>query len=100
MDYVQYALQGQIKKAAEESFDCVQCGLCAIRCPAEIPQYHVGMLARRLHGKYNMKAPENLEHRVKEIEDGVDWIQFRKEITDLFLGVGADFYLKKSLIDI
>ena len=71
MDYVQYSLQGQIDKAAEESFDCVQCGLCAIRCPAEIPQYHVGMLARRLHGKYNMSTPDSLLERVEEIENGV-----------------------------
>ncbi len=70
MDYVQYCLQGQFDKAAVVSFDCVQCGLCAIRCPAEIPQYHLATLARRLHGKYNMKAPETLEKRVKEIEDG------------------------------
>jgi len=71
MDYVQYSLQGQIDKAAALSFDCVQCGLCAIRCPAEIPQYHVATLVRRLHGKNNMKAPETLEKRVREIEDGV-----------------------------
>ncbi len=70
MDYVQYSLQGQIKKAAEESFDCVQCGLCTIRCPAEIPQYHVATLVRRLHGKYEMKSPDTLEARVEEIEAG------------------------------
>jgi len=70
MDFVQYSLQGQIDKAAEVSFDCVQCGLCAIRCPAEIPQYHVGMLARKLHGKYNTNTPETLLERVEEIENG------------------------------
>ncbi|MHA1115770.1 MAG: 4Fe-4S dicluster domain-containing protein [Candidatus Heimdallarchaeum aukensis] len=70
MDYVQYSLQGQIEKAAELAFDCIQCGLCAIRCPAEIPQYHVATLARRLHGKYHMIAPDTLEQRVKEIEEG------------------------------
>ncbi len=70
MDYVQYALQGQISKAADESFDCVQCGLCTIRCPAEIPQYHVATLVRRLHGRYTMISPETLEARVEEIEAG------------------------------
>lgn len=70
MDYVQYSLQGQIGKAAQESFDCVQCGLCTIRCPAEIPQYHVATLVRRLHGKYDMKSPATLEARVEEIEAG------------------------------
>lgn len=71
MDYVQYALQGQIKKVAETSFDCVSCGLCVIRCPAEIPQHHVAQLARRLYGKYLQHSPESLYERVKEIEDGV-----------------------------
>ncbi len=70
MDYIQFSLQGQIDKAAEESFDCVSCGLCAIRCPAEIPQYHVAELARRLYGKYLMIAPSYLDERIKEIIDG------------------------------
>ena len=70
MDYIQHSLQGQIERAAEGSFDCVSCGLCAIRCPAEIPQYHVAQLVRRLHGKYLMKTPAYLGERIKEIEDG------------------------------
>ena len=70
MDYIQHSLQGQIEKAAEGSFDCVSCGLCAIRCPAEIPQYHVAQLVRRLHGKYLMKTPSYLNERIKEIENG------------------------------
>ncbi len=36
----------------------------------------------------------------KDIEDAVDWRKFRKEITDLFQEIGADFYLKKSLTDL
>ncbi|MCK4845882.1 MAG: 4Fe-4S dicluster domain-containing protein, partial [Candidatus Heimdallarchaeota archaeon] len=78
MDYVQYALQGQIEKAAETSFDCVSCGLCSIRCPAEIPQYHVAQLARRLYGKYIQITPDTLNERVKEIEDGVYEEGFKK----------------------
>lgn len=70
MDYIQYALQGEIEKCAIESFDCIQCGLCAIRCPAEIPQYHVAQLARRLYGRHIMKTPEYLDKRIKEIEEG------------------------------
>ncbi len=70
MDYIQDCLHGKIAKAAEESFDCVSCGLCTIRCPAEIPQYHVAMLARRLHGKYNLGMPLYLIKRVDEIEAG------------------------------
>ena len=36
----------------------------------------------------------------KDIEDAVDWIRFRKEISDLFNDIGADFYLKNSLTDL
>jgi len=70
MDYIQAALRGDIKKVAELSFDCIQCGLCAIRCPAEIAHYHVGQLARRIYGKYMMPKAKHLEERVKEIEAG------------------------------
>ena len=70
MDYIQAALRGDIKRTAELSFDCIQCGLCAIRCPAEIAHYHVGQLARRIYGKYMMPKARHLEERVREIEAG------------------------------
>ena len=35
------------EKVADMSFDCIMCGLCASRCPAEIVQYNVALLARR-----------------------------------------------------
>jgi len=70
MDYIQFALQGQIERSADESFDCVSCGLCVIRCPAEIPQYHVAQLVRRLYGKYLMKTPNYLDKRIDEIKEG------------------------------
>ncbi|MCE7739235.1 MAG: 4Fe-4S ferredoxin [Candidatus Heimdallarchaeota archaeon] len=98
MDYVQYCLQGQIDKAAELSFDCVQCGLCAIRCPAEIPQYHVGMLARRLHGKYNMSTPETLIERVEEIENGVFEEGF-KELKSLSKDDLKKRYIERDFVD-
>ncbi len=71
MDYIQAALRGDIAKAAELSFDCIQCGLCAMRCPAEIVHYHVGQLARRLYGAYLAPRAEHLAKRVQEIEQGV-----------------------------
>ena len=70
MYYVQAAIRGDIAKVAELSFDCIQCGICALRCPAEIVQYHVGQLARRLYGKFIQKRSQNLERRLKEIEEG------------------------------
>ncbi|MHA1245009.1 MAG: 4Fe-4S dicluster domain-containing protein, partial [Candidatus Heimdallarchaeota archaeon] len=70
MDYVQAALRGDIAKAAEISFDCIMCGLCATRCPAEISQFNVGILARRLYGRYLAPQYEQLAKRVTEVEKG------------------------------
>lgn len=69
MDFIQAALRGDIKKAAELSFDCLQCGLCAARCPADIVHYHVAQLARRLYGKYVAPRSHQLEERVQEVEE-------------------------------
>ncbi len=69
MDYIQAALKNDVKKAATLSFDCIQCGMCTIRCPAEIAHYHVGQLARRLHGKF-IKKSKQLNKRVNEVNKG------------------------------
>ena len=34
MQYIAYAQRGEYEKCAEESFDCVMCGVCSARCPA------------------------------------------------------------------
>lgn len=78
MDYVQAALKNDIEKAAKLSFDCIQCGLCAIRCPAEIPQYHVGQLARRVYGKF-VKKSNQLNKRLNELNKG----KFNSELDEL-----------------
>ena len=68
MDYVQAAMRGDIEKVMDLSFDCVSCGLCAIRCPAEITQFNVGILARRLYGKYLSVKSQHLVDRLGEVE--------------------------------
>jgi Na+-translocating ferredoxin:NAD+ oxidoreductase RnfC subunit len=70
MDYIQAALRGDIERAAHLSFDCIMCGLCAARCPAEIVHYNVGILARRLYGKYLTKRSKWLDERVQECKTG------------------------------
>lgn len=70
MDYVSAMKRGDIKAAAEISFDCIQCGLCASRCMAEMPQYHIGQLARRLAGAYLTPRAEHLATMVANIEAG------------------------------
>jgi len=68
MDYIQAAVRGDIEKVMDLSFDCICCGLCAIRCPAEIVQYNVGLLAKRLYGKYLSKKSKELEKRLREVK--------------------------------
>lgn len=70
LDYISALKQGDIKKAAEISFDCIQCGMCASRCMGELPQYHIGQLARRIYGKHLQPHAEHLQKRVKEIDSG------------------------------
>lgn len=70
MDYISAAIRGDIALASRISFDCIQCGLCTARCPGELPQYHIGQLARRLNGKYIMPRAEHLKERVEQIESG------------------------------
>ena len=82
MDYIQASLKNDIAKAAELSFDCIQCGMCTIRCPAEIVHYHVGQLARRIHGKFIEKSKQ-LNKRVNEINKG----KYKADLKEL---VGMD----------
>jgi len=79
MDYVNAAMRGDVKRAAELSFECIMCGLCAARCPAEIVQYQIGILCRRLYARHMAAPAEDLRKRVKEIEDGA----FADEMAEL-----------------
>lgn len=79
MEYVNSAIRGDVKKVAELSFDCIMCGLCASRCPAEITQYYVGLLGRRIYGRFIQKKAKELEKRLKEIEEG----KLEKELKEL-----------------
>ena len=71
MQYIAYAQRGEYEKCAEESFDCVMCGVCSSRCPAGISHPQVAMLARRLNGKYIAPECEHLADRVNEINEGI-----------------------------
>jgi len=70
MQYIAYAQRAEYDKCAEESFDCVMCGVCSSRCPAGISHPQVAMLARRLNGKYIAPKCEHLAQRVEEIAEG------------------------------
>ncbi len=70
MEYIQAALRGDIERAAKLSFECIMCGLCVSRCPAEIMHYNVAVLCRRVFAKYLVPKARDLKNRVKEIEEG------------------------------
>jgi len=70
MEYVSAAAKGDLAKAAEQSFECLMCGLCATRCPAGIVHYYVGMLARRLYARYLLPEDPFLPQRIEEIDSG------------------------------
>ena len=70
MQYIAYAQRGEYAKCAEESFDCVMCGVCSSRCPAGISHPQVALLTRRLTGKYLAPQTEHLINRVAEIDRG------------------------------
>jgi heterodisulfide reductase subunit C len=70
MEYISAALRGDIEKAATLSFDCVMCGLCAARCPGELGQYNIGILARRVHGRYIVPKATHVREMVGRIAEG------------------------------
>ena len=68
--YMAAGMRGDVAKMADLSFDCIMCGLCAARCPAEEAQYNIAILARRLYGRYLAPRSEHLRERLEEIEAG------------------------------
>ena len=64
------AMKGDIAAVARASFDCINCGLCAARCPTEQAQYRIANLCQRLYGSYIAPRSVHLEQRVREIEAG------------------------------
>ncbi|HEC33512.1 MAG TPA: 4Fe-4S dicluster domain-containing protein [Chloroflexi bacterium] len=77
--YMAAGMRGDIAAMADLSFDCIMCGLCAARCPAEEGQYNIAILARRLYGRYIAPRSQHLEERLKELKAG----KFNAEIEQL-----------------
>ena len=70
MWYMSDALRGDIEEAANKSFDCVMCGLCAARCPQGLVPYDIAIVCRRLYGRYLAKHSTHLDERIDEINSG------------------------------
>ncbi len=79
LNYVSAALRGDIPSLADISFDCIMCGLCVARCPAELVPPNVALLGRRLYGKYLAPPAEHLRQRIQEIQAGA----FQAELVEL-----------------
>jgi ferredoxin len=79
MDYIAMAIRGDIEKVATLSFQCIMCGACAAKCPAEISQPHVALLARRIFGGLLLPLPKSLYQRISDIERG----QYKKVLERL-----------------
>lgn len=71
LEFVTALVKGDFAKAAELAFECVMCGLCASRCPAELTQFQAGMLGQRIYGRYVVPKDEHLAKRVSDIRGGV-----------------------------
>jgi len=70
MQYISYAQRNELEKCAHESFDCVACGICSARCPAGISHAMVGILARRLTGKYIKPEATHAKAAAESISNG------------------------------
>jgi succinate dehydrogenase/fumarate reductase-like Fe-S protein len=81
LGYVSAAIRGDIAELADTSFDCIMCGLCVARCPAELVPPNIALLGRRLYGKNLAPPAEHLHRRVQEIEQG----NFRAGIEELMV---------------
>ncbi len=70
MEYISAALRGDIEEAAELSMPCVMCGICASRCPAELGQYNIAILCRRLTARHLRPKAQHVQEMVHRIESG------------------------------
>jgi ferredoxin len=79
MDYISAIKQGDFEKATDLSFDCIQCGLCASRCMAEMAQYHIAQMARRITGSKIRPKAAHVYDMVAKIKEG----KYDKQILEL-----------------
>lgn len=96
MEYVAAMLRGDLAEAAELSFDCVMCGLCTARCPAEITQYQAAMYARRAFSRFYNPRPKHLAERLKELSEGM-WAAEVEGLTRLDAEALKKLYVSRDM---
>lgn len=78
MGYVGMIKRGDLRGASRESFICIQCQACVLRCPAQIPQPNAALAARRFYGRRQMPQAEHLTRTLERIQEVAMERQFRK----------------------
>ena len=79
MHMVAMVKQRRYLKCAEESLECVMCGVCASRCPAEISHPQVFQLVKRLAAMRLVPPSDHLEQARRDVESG-KWNEAMDEI--------------------
>ena len=70
MDLVSATFRNDFLYIADKSFDCIRCGLCAARCPADIAPYNLFLFVRRLVGRHMTPLSQDIARRIEEINAG------------------------------
>jgi ferredoxin len=70
LGYVSAIVRGDLAATADISFDCIMCGLCVSRCPAELVKHNAAQLSRRLYGRNLTLKSEHLARRRAEVKAG------------------------------
>ncbi|MBF0271539.1 MAG: 4Fe-4S dicluster domain-containing protein [Magnetococcales bacterium] len=70
MGYVGMIKRGDLKAAARESFTCIGCQLCVIRCPASISQPNAALAARRWYGGHQEPRADHLTRMLEKVDSG------------------------------
>ncbi|MBF0455718.1 MAG: 4Fe-4S dicluster domain-containing protein [Magnetococcales bacterium] len=69
MSYVGMIKRGDLSGAARESFTCIQCQACVLRCPSQISQPNAALAARRFHGRFKESPAEHLTKMIHKVEN-------------------------------
>jgi len=70
MEFVAAAMRGDLEKVVHLSMECVMCGMCAVRCPAELTPFNIALLVRRIYGRHVIPPSPQLKQRLQEIGEG------------------------------
>ena len=74
------AVFGNFDQVAELTMSCNSCGLCVVRCPADMAPNLIALYARRAYAVHELKPPKRLTDRIEEISAGTfgdDWARLQ-----------------------